>query len=130
MKKCMLLLLILGLAGCQEDMPEPESFGQKLEAKAASVSSADKAEITVRHVVQGSQVYVECIARGVTFNADNAGRKGKIIVTVDGKRFDEYHTAAFVMKGLNKGVHHVKVDVVSRDNTALGLQKQFYITIP
>jgi hypothetical protein len=130
MKKYILLFLIIGLAGCQEDMPEPESFGTEPEAKAASVSTEGKTKITVRHIVQGSQVYVECIAPGVTFTAGKTGRKGKIIVSVDGKRFDEYHTAAFVMKGLDKGIHHVKVDIVSKDNTTLGLQKQFYITIP
>jgi hypothetical protein len=130
MKKYLLLLFIICLAGCKEDMPEPESFGTELEAEAASLSSQDKKEVTVRHIVQGSHVYVECIAPGITFTSGKPGKKGKIVVSVDGKRFDEYNTAAFVIKGLNKGIHHVKLDIVAKDNTSLGLQKQFYITIP
>ncbi|WP_044022674.1 hypothetical protein [Bacillus sp. SG-1] len=130
MKKCILLLFILCLAGCKEDIPEPESFGFELEAKAATHSSQAKTEVTVRHIVQGSQVYVECIAPGITFTSGKTGKKGKIVVSVDGKRFNEYHTAAFVIKGLNKGIHHVKLDIVANDNKSLGLQKQFYITIP
>ncbi|WP_421384421.1 hypothetical protein ACOJQI_07185 [Bacillus salacetis] len=130
MKKYLLLLLIVCLTGCKEDMPEPESFGTELEAKAASISAQDKKDVTVRHIVQGSHVYVECIAPGITFTSGKSGEKGKIVVSVDGKRFEEYHTAAFVIKGLKKGIHHVKVDIVAKDNTPFGLQKQFYITIP
>ncbi|WP_409253587.1 hypothetical protein V1502_06685 [Bacillus sp. SCS-153A] len=130
MRKYTLLLFILCLAGCREDMPEPESLGFETEVEAATIGAHDKTELTVRHIVQGSQVYVECIAPGITFTSGKSGQKGKIVVSVDGKRFSEYHTAAFVIKGLTKGIHHVKLDIIAKDNSSLGLQKQFYITIP
>ncbi|MGD6803552.1 hypothetical protein ACQCVK_00190 [Rossellomorea vietnamensis] len=131
MKKWIFLMAIICLAGCREDIPEPESFGMEHEAEAATLNSWDNKEVTVRHIVQGSQVYVECIVPGVTFSTGKKGKKGKIVVSVDGKRYDEYHTAAFVIKGLNKGIHHVKVDIVGKNNQqSLGFQKQFYITIP
>ncbi|MGF2615525.1 hypothetical protein FZC84_14780 [Rossellomorea vietnamensis] len=131
MKKWILLLVIICLAGCREDMPEPESFGMEHEAEAAMLNAQKKTDITVKHIVQGSQVYVECIVPGVTFSTGKKGKKGKIVVSVDGKRHDEYHTAAFVIKGLTKGIHHVKLDIVEKKSRqSLGLQKQFYITIP
>jgi hypothetical protein len=131
MKKCIFFLLIICLAGCKEDMPEPESFGTEVTAEAATISPQDKTDVTVRHIVQGSHVYVECIAPGITFTSGNSSsKKGKIVVSVDGKRFNEYHTAAFVIKGLKKGIHHVKLEILSKDNKSLGLKKQFYITIP
>lgn len=130
MKKRILILLVLVLAGCKEDMPEPESFGTEISAEAATISQQDKAEITVRHIVQGSHVYVECIVPGVTFTSGkSSSKKGKIVVSVDGKRYNEYHTAAFVIKGLNKGIHYVKLEILGEDNKSLDLQKQFYITI-
>ncbi|MGM0844474.1 MAG: hypothetical protein ACQEUT_05815 [Bacillota bacterium] len=131
MKRWILLLVILCLAGCKEDLPEPETFGLEREAEAATFKSQDKENVTVRHIVQASQVYVECIAPGVTFSSGKKGKKGKIVVSVDGKRYDEYHTAAFVIKGLEKGIHHVKVEIVAKESQqSWGLQKQFYITIP
>jgi hypothetical protein len=119
--------LLLILTGCKEEIPEPESFNFITKAEAAT----EKSSISVKHVVQGKQVYVECIVPNVTFSSNNVRKqKGKIVVTVDGKRYEEYRTAAFIIKGMNKGVHHLKVDVHGLNNKPLGISKQFYITIP
>jgi hypothetical protein len=119
--------LLLILTGCKEEIPKPESFNLISKAEAAT----EKKNISVKHVVQGKQVYVECIVPDVTFSNNNAGkRKGKIVVTVDGKRYQEYRTAAFIIKGMNKGIHHLKVEVHDLSNKSLGISKQFYITIP
>ncbi len=121
------MILFILLTGCKQDMPEPESLFQK-KAQAASVV---KEKMVIRHLVQGKQMYVECVVPNVTFTEKkNGSKKGKVIVTIDGKRFKEYYTAAFVVKNLKQGVHHVKIDIVGRDNENLGLKKQFYVTIP
>ncbi|HZG73689.1 MAG TPA: hypothetical protein VEY51_19285 [Chondromyces sp.] len=122
------LLLILG--ACQQDYPEPESF-QTIQKADAAQTGARENKWLVRHVVQGDQLFVECILPNITFNGKNknGAKKGKIVVSVDGLRFNEYHTAAFIMKGLDKGTHQVTVEIYSLNNKPLGMKRSFYVTI-
>ncbi|MCP3741752.1 hypothetical protein [Rossellomorea sp. BNER] len=129
MKKLCIIIVLSLLAGCRDDLPEPETNQKPSAIETVSSVAKKKAEMTVRHVVQGNQVYVECIVPDVTFSNNNSTQKGKIVVSLDGKRFNEYNTAAFIMKGVPKGVHHLKVEIVKPNNKPLGISKQFYVTI-
>ncbi|WP_226674354.1 lipoprotein [Rossellomorea aquimaris] len=120
--------LVIILSGCKEKMPEPESFSftQKVEA-----ANPEQKALSVKHMVQGNQVYIECIVPGVTFTAEKKGaKKGKIVVrSTAGNLYKEYHTAAFVVKGLPKGVHLLNIEIVGKNNKSLGMKEQFYVTI-
>lgn len=129
MKKIMILtvgLLIL-LSGCKEKMPEPESLAFTKKVEAASPEKS----LSIKHMVQGNQVYIECIVPNVTFTSNKKGaKKGKIVVrSSTGNVYKEYHTAAFVVKNLPKGVHLLNVEIVGTNNKSFGMKKQFYVTI-
>ncbi|PFA68927.1 hypothetical protein CN378_05450 [Bacillus sp. AFS015802] len=130
MKKMMLLTIgsLILLSGCKEKMPEPESFTFTKKVEAAN---SGQQALSIKHMVQGSQVYIECIVPGVTFTSEKKGaKKGKIVVrSGTGNLYKEYHTAAFVVKGLPKGVHLLDVEIVGKNNKSLGMKKQFYVTI-
>ena len=130
MKKIMMLLigLLILMSGCKEKMPEPESFTFTKKVEAANT---DQKTMSIKHMVQGNQVYIECIVPDVTFTSEKKGAtKGKIVVRSNtGNLYKEYHTAAFVLKGLPKGVHLLNVEIVGKNNRSLGLKKQFYVTI-
>ncbi|OXS63374.1 hypothetical protein B0G93_103202 [Bacillus sp. V-88] len=127
-KMIMLATALLLLSGCKEKMPEPESlsFTKKVEA-----ANPEQKPVSIKHMVQGNQVYIECIVPGVTFTTEKKGaKKGKIIVRSNtGNLYKEYHTAAFVIKGLPKGVHLLNVEIVGKNNQSFGMKEQFYVTI-
>ncbi|MEI2664013.1 membrane lipoprotein lipid attachment site-containing protein [Rossellomorea sp. LJF3] len=127
-KMIMLAFALLVLSGCKEKMPEPESFSFSKKVEAAN---REQKTVSIKHMVQGNQVYIECIVPGVTFTTEKKGaKKGKIIVRSNtGNLYKEYHTAAFVIKGLPKGVHLLNVEIVGKNNQSFGMKEQFYVTI-
>lgn len=127
-KMIMLVFALLVLSGCKEKMPEPESFSF---AKKVEAANREQKTVSIKHMVQGNQVYIECIVPGVTFTTEKKGaKKGKIIVRSNtGNLYKEYHTAAFVIKGLPKGVHLLNVEIVGKNNQSFGMKEQFYVTI-
>ncbi|OIU72338.1 hypothetical protein [Rossellomorea aquimaris] len=128
MKKYIVLAaaLLMVLSGCKDNAPpEPESFSFVKKAQAQET-------LAVKHIVQGNQVFIECIVPDVTFSSSKKGaKKGKIVVTSNTNGlYKEYHTAAFVIKNLPKGNHILTIEVVSPKNKSLGIKKQVYVTIP
>ena len=121
------LCLLFIMTGCKEKIPEPESlmFTKKVEA------AQNHKSLSIKHIVQGNQVFIECVVPGVTFSSSNKdAKKGKIRVTSNsGRLYKEYHTAAFVVKGLPKGRHILNVEIVGLNNKSLGMKKQLYVTI-
>ncbi|MCA1053391.1 hypothetical protein LCM10_00230 [Rossellomorea aquimaris] len=126
MKKIIcLMLMLMVVSGCKDDMPEPETFSFSHKAHA-------KESLSIKHIVQGNQVFIECIVPDVTFTSSRKGaKKGKIIVTSNTNGlYKEFYTAAFVVRNLPKGNHILTVEVVSPGNKSLGIKKQLYVTIP
>ncbi|MDQ0215214.1 PBP1b-binding outer membrane lipoprotein LpoB [Oikeobacillus pervagus] len=130
MKKTFLLFLLLFMVtGCKQQYPEPESQKDVPKVDAAIVNGQNS--LNVRHTIQGNQIFIECIVPHITFtNGKKGHQRGKIVVSIDGKRYKEYNTAAFIIKGVDKGPHHIKIDVLTYRNQPLGLSKEFYMTIP
>ncbi|MED4933891.1 hypothetical protein [Heyndrickxia coagulans] len=117
------LAVCLLFAGCSGHMPRKE----EREADAASVAEN---QATVRHFVKGRDLFVECMIPSVTFSGSRHAKPAKIKVYVDGVWKGEYNTAAFVVKGLDKGVHAVQLEVVDKNTGArLGIHRQFYISV-
>lgn len=120
----MLVTFIIG--GCTQRLPEPEAD----KAKAMETEVVNSKEMTVRHNVQGDSLYIECIIPGVSFSGSRTGsQSGKVLLYIDGQLYNEYDTAAFVVKGVPSGIHTFKIEIVNKDNRPLGISKKFQATV-
>ncbi|RDI47580.1 hypothetical protein [Falsibacillus pallidus] len=115
-------LLILG--GCQQPKP-PQGKLFNLEESMAS-ASGNKEIMTEKHLVQGQDLMVECIIPSIRLSGENPA---KIAVYIDGRLDGNYETAAFIVRGLSKGVHHIKLDLIKSNHKRYGITKEFYVTI-
>lgn len=119
-----LLLLIIFVSGCRQDIPQPDVLN-------AEASDKKQYNITMKHFVQGKDVLIECIAPDFSFSGKNKkGKQGKFLVYVDEQLYGEYETAAFVVKNLDKGAHHVKVELVNPSLQSYGWSRDFVVSIP
>ncbi|MBD8007017.1 hypothetical protein [Bacillus norwichensis] len=123
MKKMILYTLAaLIFSGCAQKLPDPEAE----KAKAMETEVKASKQITVRHNVQGNSIYIECFIPGISFSPSNAGGQlGKALLYVDGQLYNEYDTAAFVVKDLSSGVHTFTIEIVDKDNKSLGISQKF-----
>ncbi|MFD1705770.1 hypothetical protein ACFSCZ_03280 [Siminovitchia sediminis] len=120
---CLLTALIM--TGCAQK-PEPEA--EKVKAMEAEEVSEEK--LTVRHHVQGNSLYVECFVPDISFSAKQSGKQlGKVLLYIDGQLYNEYSTAAFMVKNLPSGAHTFTVEIVNKDNRPLGMSRDFTATI-
>lgn len=107
-----LFLIFMLLAACQDDIPEPETKKSVLTEEASIQTSGFIIEavdsFNVKHQVKENDVYFECVVKGASFRNDGA----KIILYIDGKRIKEIDHAAFIVKGLNKGMHKIKLELI------------------
>src|SRR5690606_25737215 len=105
--------------------PEPKT----IVAEASEVQK-DHSFFSIRHIIQGNDVKVECIVPTVSFNK-NDEQAAKIRLYIDNRFYNEYDTAAFVVKNVQAGSHNFRIEVVSLDNNqSLGLSRNFLVTIP
>ncbi|GER68185.1 hypothetical protein BpJC7_23350 [Weizmannia acidilactici] len=119
-----LIAVCILLSGCGGQIPRKEWN----EVDAATYTKGN--QVSIRHFVKEDDLFVECIIPSVSFSGSKHARQAKIKVYVDGAYEGEYNTAAFVVKGLEKGVHTVKLEVVDKTTDAdLGIRRQFYITV-
>lgn len=105
--------------------------GQKV--LAAQLQKADSSSsLSVQYQTRNQNVFVECVVTGVSFrDSDRSTQKiGKIIIWMDGKRQQEATGAAFIVKNVPPGDHHLKIEVVSLDNKPYGMSKEFTVHIP
>lgn len=130
-----LIFLISFLQGCQKDVPEPEVKFQIIpmstvhaENDMPVILEPKKDAFKVQHHVKGNSVFVECMISDISFR-DNSKNQGKIILHIDGQKKEEITSAAFIIKGLTKGTHHVKLEVVNRHNESYDLQEEFTVSI-
>ncbi|MEI5906047.1 hypothetical protein WAK64_03050 [Bacillus spongiae] len=126
MKKIMIIMMLLVPAGCRDSVPEPESVVASVLPKQSIKVNEDS--FTVRHIVQKQNLYIECMLKDISFSGKNGKKVGKVVVSVNGKKQGEFNTAAFVVKNLPKGNHHIQLEVMTLNNEPL-LQKQFFVWI-
>jgi hypothetical protein len=48
---------------------------------------------------------------------------------VDEKKTDEIHTAAFIIKGLEKGTHTISLELLHNDSSKYHLKKTWNVTV-
>jgi len=116
-----LLLLLVGL----------KHFNHYQNTTKVDASSPKESQMVVRHFVKQDTLFIECFIPSVTFTDKSSHvKRAKIRVYVDGQMKGDYNTAAFVLKGMQRGVHLVKLDVLDRKSShQLGMHRQFYITV-
>ena len=125
----MLFLIFMLLAACQDEIPEPETKKSAHMQEPAIQTSGFIIEavdsFTVKHQVKENDVYFECVVKGVSFRNDGA----KIILYIDGKRIKEINHAAFIVKGLNKGMHKIKLELIGPNQQGVIAVKDVDINI-
>jgi hypothetical protein len=141
MKRLLTLVFILiGMAGCVEDKPRPEGSVKLVPLNVMNVSNDvvevvsqnQLASLNIKHYVRNKDVYVECYIPNFSFKEKGGNKvsgEGHIEVFVDGKKIDDMNTAAFIVRGLDRGVHEMMVEVVHNDSTTYDLKKTWTISI-
>ncbi len=133
-----LMMLVLMTVGCQKDLPEPEAK-KLMVIPMSTVNTAHDMPVTieqssepfkVQHHIRGNSVFVECMLPAITFRDDSEQKQGKIILYINGVKKEEVTTAAFIIKGLEKGTHRVKLEVVTPNDEPYQLEKEFTVSIP
>lgn len=117
-------------------MPEPEAKKGKdvsqsiSQSKASPVFQASKGvTFDVSHQLRANTIFVECKVNGITFRKNEKGESGRILIFIDGKKKHEIGRAAFVIKGLSKGKHTVKLILLNKDSQFMNT-KSFEVEIP
>jgi hypothetical protein len=133
------IVLVL-FSGCQKDSPKPElkkinlSAGKTVETQqvlGSGILNDEIPSLSVQYEPRGTSLFVECIVNGVTFREKDQHQKvGKIIVSVDGKKYQEARDAAFIIKDLSIGYHRIKLDIADLQNHPYGINKEFVVNIP
>ena len=124
------LFLPIFIVACQKEIPEPEtkeiSF-YPYEAILASAKELGKVDpFFISHQVKGNDVYVECRIKDISFRNDLA----IMVLTIDGKKMNEINHPAFIIKGLQKGTHQIKLEIMKNGKKISSGTKEFNVTIP
>lgn len=129
-------VILFGIfSSCQPELPAPKtkhfSFMSNRIVSASNQIPAEKPSLVVHYQTKGDNLLVECIVTGITFREmdQSQPRVGKMIVWLDGKKKQEVSAAAFIIKGLSKGNHQLRLEVVNLQNKPYGLSKDFNIHI-
>ena len=124
------LFLPIFIVACQKEIPEPETKDISFypyEAILASAKELGKIDpFFISHQVKGNDVYIECRIKDISFRNDLA----IIILTIDGKKMNEINHPAFVIKGLQKGTHQIKLEILKKNEKISSATKEFNVTIP
>ncbi|WP_121661301.1 hypothetical protein [Metabacillus litoralis] len=141
MKRFFCTVFLLGIVtGCVEDKPRPEGNLEVVPLQVVNhsfeavevINQQRKMNISVKHHIRDQDVYVECYIPSFTFK-ERGGNKvdgeGHLQLSVDGKVVDHIQTAAFVIRGLEKGTHTFEIEVVHNDSTSYELKKSWNATI-
>ena len=131
MKWLIAMFAVFALAGCRTNIPEPESISPSASMSEAEAQATEK-KWTVRHLLRGENLFVELIVPDISFsnNGTNPHKKGQVAVYVNGKHYNTYHTAAFIVKGLEPGRHQINIKLIDQRNRSLGYEKSFAVSIP
>jgi hypothetical protein len=130
-------IIFISFTACNNDKPEPETKVQiepamgKNEAMFVFLQT-DERTMNVKHQVRGTEVFIECIVTNFRFKSGKRKKvngEGHIDVYVNGQKVDEVSTAAFILKGLPRGKHMVRLELVHNDSSKYGLYHEFEVNI-
>ncbi|WP_400247024.1 hypothetical protein AB3U99_09205 [Niallia sp. JL1B1071] len=140
MKKIRMICIpaFLLLAGCGDDVPDPEVKTNKEAATHSSIPTTADVQASfsntanegfdVHHIVKGNKVFVECKVKDYSFREDSTGKLGKIVLEINGEQ-KEYSSAAFVIEGLKAGKHTMTLSVIDVASKTTKFKKSFQVMI-
>jgi hypothetical protein len=123
-----LIPLLIMIVGCHREIPEPETkystYVSALNVQASGVGDQNE-DFIVKHIVKGNDVFFECLVKEISFR-DNGGM---MKVYVDGKQTRIVKSAAFVIKGLSKGQHHIKLQLYKPNDQKILAERDLPILV-
>lgn len=138
-KVVLIVVFLLGLVGCGKNMPKPEAKVILKPVQVVNMSNEiavfhtqNEDRLFVHYFVRGKDLFVECMVPDISFRdqKDVHKPKGKIRLYVDGQFKEDITSAAFIIKGLNKGSHKIRLQVISNNNKPYHLEKLLDVDIP
>lgn len=89
----------------------------------------------VSYSLQQSDVYVELFKNNFHFTKENVGSKhkegeGHIRLHINDEHVDTVYEAGFIIKGLPKGKHEIKIELAQNDRTPYEIDETFTVCIP
>ncbi|MCD7033921.1 hypothetical protein LRR81_06705 [Metabacillus sp. GX 13764] len=133
MKVLSLLIACLLLAGCGTQKPKAEGIWQQGFEKKTKASELARTAMSVRHIVKGDTVLIECYSPNRHFASSKTEKNHgelSIDVFVDGqKRLSNIITAAFTVGHLEKGIHQIKLVFSSKGEKNAPVPAEFDVAI-
>ncbi|MGG4490646.1 hypothetical protein [Metabacillus idriensis] len=133
----MLILFLVFLTACTNEKPRPEGDAVPMEISIAKRDAMEAGaqtgrQLYVNHHIKGQNVYIECFVPNFTFSNEHGKKingEGYMNLYVDGKKTDEIHTAAFIIKGLKTGTHTISLELLHNDSSKYHLKKTWNVTV-
>jgi hypothetical protein len=140
----LLIIVCLLITGCslhnnnEEKMNDVTVMPIETEAPKVleTVAKSEKLSLTVKHEVNGSDVYIECYVPNFHFSKENVGKRNKngeghIHLYLNGKKITKIYKAAFIVKGLPSGKHKIRIEIAHNNHTPYDkLAEEFSVKIP
>ncbi|WLR52212.1 hypothetical protein LC040_04705 [Bacillus tianshenii] len=106
----------------------------EMRQQAIQAEMQEKNEVLqVKHHVKNNNVYVECYIPDFHFIDRNKSatknNEGYIHLYLNGQKVDDIYTAAFVVRGLPKGTHELKVILMKNENQSYNIQQTIEVNI-
>ncbi len=131
------------LVGCINDKPVPETSNiqivnlekideEELAKPVSALTNTTNNKMLIQKHVIGGNVYVECIVPDFIFKktgTEQMDGEGYLKLYVNGKVVDEISTAAFIIKGLEKGKHKIKLELMRENEKLYHLTEEFTVII-
>lgn len=130
-----LVTLLLIATACGNKIPEPENNSNKKDfldnqtASAASLRPNGDEDFEVRYYSRGNSLYVDCFLKDFAFSSKAKKQRAQVRFYLDGKKINDYKTAAFIVKGIPEGQHHIKLEILHENGKPAGLGKNFTVNI-
>jgi hypothetical protein len=121
------------VSGFNQKIPEPKNANHyftwfEIKTAASELSMPDQ-DFSVKSFVRGNDVYVECYLKEYRFSKTNEKELATITVSIDGKKYSEQTTAAFIVKDVPNGNHTLKLDIFNESGEKTGLTREFKVHI-
>jgi hypothetical protein len=131
--KLFVIAMMMVLGGCSNKPPEPENFANAVNSfwkteEVAAMSSSAPDNFHVQYMVKGNSVYVECYTRNYSFIAQKEKPQAEVFVFLDGKLVDTMNTAAFIVKNVKSGTHHLTLEL-RQNGKKTGIENRFSVHI-
>jgi hypothetical protein len=127
--------LLVIVSACGNKLPEPENGSKKIgflahpQASAASIQAQNDESFDVKYFVKENSLYLDCFVKDFTFSPLPNKEQASIRLYVDGRKLNDYDTAAFVVKSIPTGRHEIKLEIFHKNGKPAGLAKSFNVNI-